>query len=188
MTFESFELRRPGLTQDEAGRLCTAFETCLEFAEGNTAHKWLVLAGSKGWGKSHLSVAVLNARFEHADWGPLGAYATVPDVLQELRNGFADDTYEDTLSFYRKVPLLLMDDIGAEYHRRNGERGDWADEQLYRILDFRYGRELATIVTTNARPELVDSRIRDRLQDVGSGLCKVISENLPSYRSGQVVE
>lgn len=43
----------------------------------------------------------------------------------------------------RLAPFLVLDDLGTE------KLSDWVQEKLYAILDWRYGQELPTLVTSN---------------------------------------
>lgn len=160
----------------------------LEFAMGETVWKWLVLSGSLGWGKTHLAVAIIIAQIEHPEWGaPPGKYGFCPEILDELKDGFDDNTYHETMKIYQEAPLLLMDDLGSEYSKKGADGLSWADEQLFRILDHRYVRRMPTIITSNTNPDRMNARIRDRIMDTGSGLCRVLNASLPSYRTGKVV-
>jgi DNA replication protein DnaC len=155
------------------------------YAAGATLLPWFVLAGSLGWGKTHLATAILNWRIDHPDDGPPGKYVNCPDFLAALRQGIDEGGFETTLTLYREVPLLLLDDLGAEYQRRRGAEVSWADEQIYRVLDYRYREKMGTIITTNIELARVAPRLRDRLQD--RALVAAFGLNLPSYRTGEIL-
>ena len=151
-----------------------------EFAEGGSSFRWLGLYGSVGWGKTHLGLAVINYRINHPDWDRAGKYVSAPDLLASLRNGFDNGTYSETVEFYKQVPLLMVDDLGTE------RSTPWADEQLFRILDHRYAQMSETITTSNSNTGTLNARLVDRLRD--ARLCKIIREDLPSYRTGEIVQ
>lgn len=184
---KTFEALRPAKTQAdgqaEEWRVC--WQTVYKYARGQVDLPWLVLGGSLGWGKTHLGLAVLNWRIDHPDAGPPGKYVNCPDLLGALRAGIDGGDFEQTLTLYREVPLLMLDDLGAEYQRRRGDEVSWADEQIYRVMDHRYREEMPTIVTINVPQGRIPARLRDRLRDktttTGFGL------DLPSYRTGEVV-
>lgn len=185
-TFDAFNLDRD-ITAQQASALQGAYNAALELAN-REAPSWLVLFGSVGCGKTHLAAAICNARLDDPDLGPIGKFVTCPDLLAQLRAGYDDGTYETTLTMYRDIPLLVLDDFGSEYRKRpaNGDSGpSWAEEQLYLILNHRYVHEFETVVTSNAPVDSLNVRLRDRLLDTGTGLCRVFHLQLPSYRTGR---
>lgn len=155
------------------------------FAAGANSLPWFIFAGSLGWGKTHLATAILNWRIDHPGDGPPGKYVNCPDFLAALRDSIDKGGFEATLTLYREVPLLFLDDLGAEYQRRRGDEVSWADEQIYRVLDYRYRERLGTIITTNTKLELVPPRLRDRLRD--RAIVTAFGLDLPSYRTGEIL-
>ena len=157
-----------------------AMETAFAFARGELPERWLVLSGGSGTAKTHLAVAVLLWRIDHpGDLAAVGKYVNVPDMLDDLRAGFRDDSYEDRFDRYRDVALLVLDDLGAQ----NGT--PWAHEKLYQLLDKRGRERMETVVTTNMRPDAMPPRIADRILDTGTGLAKLVTMDGASYRSGR---
>ena len=98
----------------------------------------MLLCGSVGTGKSYYACAIANALAQRE----IGIYvATMPDLVSRLR-GF-DDSREMLLAKISQIPLLVVDDLGAE-------RGtDYAVEQVYAVIDARYRAHRPLIVTTN---------------------------------------
>jgi DNA replication protein DnaC len=150
-----------------------AYDQCHRVARGDA---WCaVLAGGPGSGKTHLAIATMHEFDASTFW-------KVPDLLAELRRlNFDDDKYElyrvmDSLQTDR-VPglygqttggmvalrpefqmrrLLVLDELGVQ------KATEFADEQLYRVLDARYDMQLPTIITTNQPKDRIDERIRSR--------------------------
>jgi len=178
MDFKSFK-SRPDIDLSDVVRAAQ------ELAGGKAPFRWLVLAGSNGWGKTHLGVSVLNARIANPSWGPPGKYANYPLLLNDLRQGFDDNTYQWRLDMYIAAPLLLLDDLGAASQKRGAGDLSWAEEQMYLILNSRALSRLETIITTNVDAESLDSRIADRLLNTGTGLVKAFHKDAASYRSGR---
>ena len=169
----------------------TAVEEVFRFAAGGCEEQWLTIVGGLGWAKTHLALAALNWRIDHPEAGRAGRYVRCPQFLRDLRAGFADDSDHQVLREYQEVPLLVLDDVGSEYHRRGpkfpGSESvpamDWADEQLFQLLDHRYLYRMETIITSNADPANIEARIRDRILDTGSGLVRIVSRDIESYRT-----
>ena len=125
---------------------------------------WLTLLGAYGVGKTHLAAAIANealAREEHV------LFAVVPDLLDHLRATFGPQStvaYDERFELVRSVSLLILDDLGTE------SATPWAREKLYQLINHRYNYRLATVFTTNLRPEAIEPRIYSRLCDPMGGI------------------
>lgn len=146
---------------------------------------FLILVGETGTGKTHLAAAIANARF---DLGDAVLFAVVPDFLDHLRSSYdrrrrqssgddADDVagYDELFRRCRNADLLVLDDLGTE------SSTDWAREKLFQIVNHRVVAGLPTVVTTNQRPDRIDSRLRSRAHEhLHGGKVWVIAA--PDYR------
>lgn len=102
--------------------------------------KGIYLHGSFGTGKSYLIAALLN---ELAKKDIHSAIVYVPEFLRSLKSSF-DSDYEDKYLYIKQVPILLLDDIGAE------NLSAWArDEIIGTILQYRMDQNLPTFFTSN---------------------------------------
>ena len=106
--------------------------------------------GPVGNGKTFLLAAMLNALIEK---DVVVAYRSVPSLLSKIKSTFDPDsklTLTEIHSAIRDVDLLMLDDLGAETFRVQGEErmSDFA-ESFYEIIDDRYRWKLPVIVTTN---------------------------------------
>lgn len=114
----------------------------------------LYLWGPNGSGKSHIAAAILNAQ---AAQGVAGCYRSAPAMLRMLRQGFEDRSSDHRLEALIRIPLLVLDDLGAE------SRNDWNDQTLFDLINERANARRATIVTCNLPPELYhDPRLASR--------------------------
>lgn len=128
---------------------------------------WLYLYGPFGDGKTTMLALAVNM-LRGRKWEAI--FANVPQTLRYLRSCIAStvpDDYETVLDYIRRVPMLGLDDLGAQ------KWTEWATEQLYEVLNYRYVKSKPTIITSNLGPtELGDGRLASRLSDVA--LVKVV--------------
>ena len=122
--------------------------------------KGLYLHGSFGSGKSFLIYALLNEinLNKKVDFEAL----YFPDLLKTLKEDW--DTYSEKMDRYSRVPILLLDDIGAEAVSEWGR-----DEVLGTILQSRMNNHLTTFFTSN----LTIEELEQLLSSTKSGLDKV---------------
>jgi DNA replication protein DnaC len=135
---------------------------------------WLTLLGPYGVGKSHLAAAIAH---EALGRGETVLFAVVPDLLDHLRATFGPQStvaYDERFELVRGVPLLILDDLGTE------SATPWAREKLYQLVNHRYSYRLATVVTSNLKPEAIEPRIYSRLCDPAVGT--LLTLRAPDYR------
>jgi len=172
-TFANFDLRKgEGMAPDHLKSLEKALRTATAFAK--KPQGWLLLTGSYGCGKTHLSAAIANFR---ADLGQPPLFVSVPDLLDHLRATFnpnstvsLDRRFEEV----RSSQLLILDDLGTQ------SMTPWVREKLYQLFDYRYHAQLPTVITTSEKPDEADPRLLSRMSD--ARLCVKCSITAPSYR------
>ncbi|HEX2907301.1 MAG TPA: ATP-binding protein [Phototrophicaceae bacterium] len=172
-TFDNFVIDPSLLTASEAQSLHMALRMAESFAD--QLDGWLLLEGGYGCGKSHLAAAIGNARLTQ---GEVVLFVTAPDLLDHLRGTYGPSSetgYDETFDRVRNVPLLVLDDLGAE------NSSAWAQEKLFQLLNYRYSRRLPTVVTTNVDLDMIDPRVRSRLLD--QNMIHRVKITAPDYRS-----
>lgn len=136
-TFEGFEVTK---SREEA------FERSLIFVEKyvqnpDSFHKGLYLHGAFGVGKTYLLGAIAH---ELSTFGYPSTLVHYPTFATEMRSSVGDQTTGDKLEAYKQTPILMLDDIGAEYPT------DWMrDDVLGVILQYRMQNELPTLFSSN---------------------------------------
>lgn len=151
-----------GIYQDDKNRLpiIKYFKKFMEDYKNGEDTKGLYLTGSFGSGKTYLIAALFN---EMAKRGIKSALIYYPEFLRSLKASFQTD-YTEKFNYIKKVPLLLLDDIGAE------NCSNWArDEVLGPILQYRMESHLPTFFTSNLTLE----ELENALSTTTSGVDKV---------------
>ncbi|KQB92286.1 Primosomal protein DnaI [Geobacillus sp. PA-3] len=103
--------------------------------------KGLYLHGSFGVGKTYLLGAIAN---ELAKRNIPSLIVYVPELFRELKHSLQDQTMNEKLDYVKKVPVLMLDDLGAE------SMSSWVrDDVLGPILQYRMFENLPTFFTSN---------------------------------------
>ena len=110
-----------------------------EYKKGNNP-KGIYLHGSFGSGKTYLISALFN---ELAKSRTTSVIIHTPELLRSLKDSFSTD-YSEKFYLLKHTPLLLLDDIGAEYLTAWGR-----DEVIEPILQYRMDEGLPTFFTSN---------------------------------------
>ncbi|NNU83259.1 primosomal protein DnaI [Geobacillus sp. BMUD] len=103
--------------------------------------KGLYLHGSFGVGKTYLLAAIAN---ELAKRNVPSLIVYVPELFREMKHSLQDQTMNEKLDYIKKVPVLMLDDLGAE------AMSSWVrDDVLGPILQYRMFENLPTFFTSN---------------------------------------
>ncbi|MFE6854146.1 ATP-binding protein [Streptomyces sp. NPDC057674] len=144
----------------------------------------LLLWGNVGTGKTHQAYAAIRA-LTASGCGVSWHATTAADLYGDTRPQAGVDL-EHQLRRIIRVPLLLLDDVGA------AKTSAWTEEVLFRLVNWRCQNQLPTIFTTNLPPvrNLADSPSQPVLRDlVGdrvlsrmSGMCTAVRFTGPDRR------
>lgn len=153
-TFENFSLTAENRV---------AYEASVGFQVGPEG-MGLLFHGPCGIGKTHLAAAIANRLMGKMEL----LYISCPDLLLELREAFQGKRVENKLNIAKSIPLLFLDDIGAE------KPSEWVQETLFVLLNYRYEHQLPTILTTNFSLKELSIRLGDRIVSRISQMCRCI--------------
>lgn len=113
--------------------------------------KGLYLYGNFGCGKTYLISAMLN---ELAKKNIKSAIIFWPEYLRMLKVSFNTNEFNDNFNKIKEMPILLIDDIGAENITA------WSrDEILCSILQYRMEEHLPTFFTSNLDLEALEKHL-----------------------------
>lgn len=140
-------------------------KTCLKYVD-----KWdeiksknigLMFYGPKGTGKSFLAYAIANALIAK------GVPVCITSFIRLLSAAVSFDKRQSVIDRLNVYDLLVLDDVGAE---RNT---DYSVEQMFNIINGRYGIKKPLIVTTNKdiqefsnESDIAYGRIYDRILEM----------------------
>jgi DNA replication protein DnaC len=128
----------------------------------------LLLLGRVGTGKTYecygamRELAVTGVR---AQWH----VTTAADLYAALRPRHGIDS-EAEFRTYRDAPLLLVDDLGA-----GGKPSEFTEEVNFRLINYRYERQLPTLFTSNADADQLRDRLGDRVTSRLREMCQRVA-------------
>ncbi len=148
-TFDSFELGYYSGNPDENGkipynRMVKILKHCADYAHNfSLSSKGLLLMGSTGLGKTHLSLAIAN---EVIQKGYSVVYVSAPDILTKLERehfAYGYSEKEQIMNSLLDCDLLILDDLGTEFVTQ------FTSTAIYNIFNTRINAGKPVIINTN---------------------------------------
>jgi DNA replication protein DnaC len=163
-TFDSFVADTPELAK--------ALESCRALADavaaGKTRIPSLILSGTPGTGKTHLTCAMVQ---QCHDAGRNVRKANVMQIIRNIKQAWRKDcewTEREVLEAYGDADLLIIDEIGVQFGT------DTERMYVFEIINRRYEACLPTVLITNldinGLREEIGERVLDRLREDGGRL------------------
>lgn len=134
------------MERDTRGRILASqsvMQFCLTTSPGSkeVRQKGIYLYGDYGVGKSYM-MAAATRKLAEREIASLMVYT--PDFFREIKGSIQDQTLQEKINVLKKIPVLILDDIGAE------TISPWIrDEVLGAILHYRISENLPTLYTSN---------------------------------------
>lgn len=160
-TFETFrlefypELIDPQFHVSQRQVMQRNLEYCEKYAkEFTTKSDSILMYGSPGLGKTHLSLAIASVVLER---GYSVIYASLPQLLRIIEAETFGRSDKDSFSSVSECDLLIIDDLGAEMSK------EFNASMIYEIVNSRICRGLPMIVSTNYNPEKLEAYYSDKL-------------------------
>lgn len=161
-SFDNLDLEWYRTSEDDYKRMAHNMKVAREFAEnfGKGADN-LLLIGSTGTGKTHLSTAIAREVIARG-------FDVLYDSAQNIIAAFEDDRFrsgygqhESASEKYLECDLLIVDDLGTEFVNQ------FTVSCLYNLINTRQNKGLSTIISTNLSAEELagkyDGRIYSRI-------------------------
>jgi len=157
-------------TSEELAKAKQQIETYISEFDGS---KNLLLHGSYGTGKSHLSVAITKKLMEQ---GKSCLFLSFPKLLTKIRDTYNNNgvTEEELLEVIQNADLLVLDDLGAEHNT------EWSISKLFEIIDDREGK--STVYTTNLSSKEMKAQFNERNFSRLMGGTEIVIMNGEDYR------
>jgi len=144
----SFE--RLAIDENNLAAVTAAVQFCKNVESGQKG-KGLYVHGPFGVGKSYLMGAIAR---ELSERNIASLLVYVPDFVREMKDSIADHSYAGKMELLKQVPVLILDDIGAE------NLTPWIrDEVLGVILNQRVNNHLPTLFTSNYSLEELEEHL-----------------------------
>ena len=144
----------------------------------DTHQKGLYLNGSFGSGKTYLVSAAFNllAKDDYKS-----AIIFWPEFLLELKSSFETD-FKEKYDYIKKIPLLLIDDIGAE------SVTEWSRDDIFcPLIQYRMENHLTTFFTSNLSIEELEEHYSVTKNKVDKVKAKRIIERVKQLTDDMVM-
>lgn len=140
-TFETYVVK----TEWQKNAIRIAEEFVVDMC-GNECKQGLLLSGTVGTGKTHIAAAVANRLMQK---GCPVMFGTSANLLAQIKAGWKDDSDGEVVRKMCRIDLLVIDDFGKEYSRKNADGWSWAQEQFFNVINSRYENYMPMVITTN---------------------------------------
>lgn len=138
MGFKNFEAESPEMIAAKQ----KSVDYVKSLLKGETRN--LRLSGTTGTGKTHLAKAIART-FKHE--GKSVAFISADKLFSKIKGTFGNDHARERLdNQYSAFDLLVIDDVGVETSKANGEVS-WSSSEWVRLIEMREGK--STVYTTN---------------------------------------
>jgi DNA replication protein DnaC/primosomal protein DnaI len=104
-----------------------------------TAGRGLYITGGVGSGKTWLASGIV---LEACRRGIEAKIVVSTELLMMIQETFGSNSTLGLIRSYASIPVLAIDDLGKEY------ASEWALARLWDIVNFRWGKHLPLVVTT----------------------------------------
>ncbi|ARI76838.1 primosomal protein DnaI [Halobacillus mangrovi] len=134
-------LDRLDLQDPERGQAVEATVNYIENLGDELPSKGLYFHGPFGVGKTYFLGAIAN---ELSSKNIPSMIIYMPELVREIKSSIKDDSMNEKIEAFKEIPVLMLDDIGAE-----SQSAWFRDEILGSILQYRMMERLPVFFTSN---------------------------------------
>ena len=156
-SFDNFDLDRYKKNPEGYERMKANLEAAKDFVENVDKGRTLLLIGSTGTGKTHLSTAIAKAVIERG-------WTVIYDSTQNIISSFETDKFrsgysqrEPESNKYLECDLLILDDLGTEFSSQ------FSVSCIYNLINTRQNKGLSTVISTNLTAKALAGKYEDRI-------------------------
>ncbi|MDR7073745.1 primosomal protein DnaI [Fictibacillus barbaricus] len=143
-------LYNPNMDEARSIAIQKAYEF-VQTAGAGQKSKGIYFYGKFGVGKTYLLGAIANGL---AEKGIHSLMIHTPEFLREMKQSLSDGSFDSKMKLLKTVPVLMLDDIGAE------NMTNWVrDEILGVILQYRMMERLPTLYTSNCDYDMLQQHL-----------------------------
>ena len=154
-----------------------AFQQLAAFLSAWDMRRGLILTGPYGTGKTGLLIAAMREVADrYVDTTHRMLFIPAPDLMDALRAGYSDGSYDDRIEKLKWIRLLAIDDLGAE------RPTEWTQEKLFAIVNSRYEHDYPLFATTNYGMQELAERLGPRVLERLLETCDLIAVKGPNLR------
>ncbi len=170
--FENFRLNYypdqydPNLGTSPRHMMQLNLQACRKYAGGFRPGANLLFSGATGLGKTFLSACIAR---QVADLGYSVSYVSAGKLFSDYERVKFSDADEGDLKKYTDCDLLIIDDLGTEM------RTQFVVSALYSVVNERLLQQRSTIISTNLRPEDLESRYTPQIASRLLGCYQLLS-------------
>lgn len=116
---------------------------------------FLFIQGNPGIGKTYVCAALLDYFYEKFEGK---RYWTESNLLKKVRSSMdLRGDYLESLELLIDDQFLIIDDLGSQ------SDNEFREDVIFHMLDYRYGLQLPTVITTNLSREELKERYNHRI-------------------------
>lgn len=166
-SFDNFNLTYYlNLSKDEFKYMSNLFSDAKNYADNFSGKGNLLMIGSTGLGKTHLSSAIAKEVLKKGYTVVYESAQNIFDLFEEKKFGRAPEADTDR---FLNADLLIMDDLGTEHITQ------FTVSVLYNLINERTNKCKATIISTNLSPDELKLTYKPRIFSRLFGDFKVMS-------------
>ena len=175
MTFKKFDYSKG---KEVLGAYSIAINYCKRFNEiVKTRQNSIMLLGQVGAGKTHLAMSIANKLLDNG----IGViYMPYRSSITNLKQSITDEVnYQRETSKYKNAQVLFIDDL------LKGKYTESDINIIYEIIDYRYFKNLPTIVTSEKKIDEIieiDEAIGSRLYEMSKNHIVTLEGRQLNYR------